>query len=66
MARTRAGCALKRFAIEEFSIAELLDDPIAQLLMKSDGVDRDTVERLLLDQIACSTNEIACSTKRLL
>ena len=43
---------MKRFAIEEFSIAELLDDSIAQLLMKSDGVDRDTVERLFLDQIA--------------
>ena len=28
---------MKRFAIEEFSIAELLDNFIAQLLMKSDG-----------------------------
>ena len=54
MARTRAGYALKRFAIEEYSIAELLDDPIAGRLMKSDGVDRQALEQLLLDQIAHS------------
>jgi hypothetical protein len=46
------GCDLRRFAIEEFSIAELLDDPIAHLLMNSDGVDRHTLEPLLIDQIA--------------
>jgi len=28
------------------SIAELLDDPIARLLMKSDGVDRGALERV--------------------
>ena len=53
MARTRAGYALKRLAIE-YSIAKLLDDPIAGLLMKSDGVDRQALERLLLDQIGHS------------
>jgi hypothetical protein len=48
-----AGDALKRrFAIGEFSIAELLDDPIAHMLMKSDGVDRQALESLLIDQIA--------------
>jgi hypothetical protein len=47
MARARAGYALKRFAIEEYSIAELLDDPIRALLMKSDGVDRQTLEYAL-------------------
>ena len=46
---------MKRFVTEEYSIAELLDDPIAILLMKSDGVDRRIVERLLLDQIAPSS-----------
>lgn len=45
---------MKRFVAEEYSIAELLDDPIAILLMKSDGIDRRIVERLLLDQIAPS------------
>jgi hypothetical protein len=35
------------------SIAELLDDPIARLLMKSDGVDRGALERLF-GQIAHS------------
>ena len=35
------------------SIAELLDDPIARLLMKSDGVDRGTLERLF-DEVARS------------
>src|ERR1700730_14498500 len=47
MARARAGDALKRFAIEEDSIAELLDDPIRELLMKRDGVDRQTLEYAL-------------------
>jgi hypothetical protein len=42
------GHALKRFTIEEYSIAELLDDPIAGLLMKSDGVNRQALKRLLL------------------
>jgi hypothetical protein len=55
MARTwHPGCDLRRFVIEEFSIAELLDDPIAHLLMKSDGVDRHTLEPLLIHQIARS------------
>jgi hypothetical protein len=47
MARTRAGYALKRFAIEEYSIAKLLDGPIRALLMKSEGVDRQTLEYAL-------------------
>jgi hypothetical protein len=47
MARTRTGYPLKH------SIAELLDAPIARLLMKSDGVDRGALERLF-GQIAHS------------
>jgi hypothetical protein len=47
MPRT-AICSPARFATEGFSIGELLDDPIARLLMKSDGVDRQALERLLL------------------
>lgn len=31
---------MKRTGVEEHSIVELLDDPIAKLLMRSDGVDR--------------------------
>jgi hypothetical protein len=42
---------LNRFVIEECSIAELLDDPIAILLMKSDHVDRQGVESLLLGRL---------------
>lgn len=42
---------MKRFVTEEYSIAELLDDPIAILLMKSDGIDRQIFERSLLDQM---------------
>jgi hypothetical protein len=37
---------LKRLPIEEYSIAELLVDPIGALVMKS-GVDRQTVEYAL-------------------
>jgi len=37
--------------IEKHSIAELLDDPIAGLLMKSDGVNREALE--------CALHEIA-------
>ena len=39
------------FPIEEHLIAELLDDPIVGLLMKSDGVDREALE--------CALHEIA-------
>jgi hypothetical protein len=31
----------------EASLAELFDDPLVELVMKSDGVDRGCVERLL-------------------
>jgi hypothetical protein len=31
---------VKRTGVEEHSVLELLDDPIAKLLMKSDGVNR--------------------------
>jgi hypothetical protein len=48
MPRTGAAGTPERFAIEEFSIGELLDDPIARLLMRSDGVDHQAVECLLL------------------
>jgi hypothetical protein len=47
MPRTGTACGPACFAVEEFSIGELLDDPIARLLMRSDGVDRQAVERLL-------------------
>jgi hypothetical protein len=39
---------LKQLPIEEYSIAELLDDPISALLMKSDGVDRQGVGSMAL------------------
>ena len=45
MAGARGGQALKRIAIKEYSLAELLDDPLVGALMKSDGVER------LLDEI---------------
>ena len=48
MARARAGYALKRFAIEYSSIAELLAGPIRALLVKSEGVDRQALEALHL------------------
>jgi hypothetical protein len=38
---------LKQLPIEEYSIAEPLDDPISALLMKSDGVDRQALEYAL-------------------
>ncbi len=31
---------MRRTGVEEHSIVELLDDPIAKLLMESDGVNR--------------------------
>jgi hypothetical protein len=34
-------------AIEEFSLAELLDDPMVGLIMQRDGVERQSLERLL-------------------
>ena len=39
----------------EYSLAELVDDPLVGLLMKSDGVDRRSIE-LLFDRIACSAS----------
>ena len=47
MACARVWYALKQLPIEEYSIAELLDDPIGALLMKSDGVDRQALEYAL-------------------
>jgi hypothetical protein len=47
VARARGGQALKRIPITEYSLAELLDDPLVGALMKSDGVDRRTLDRLL-------------------
>ena len=47
MAGARGGQALKRIAIKEYSLAELLDDPLVGALMKSDGVERRILERLL-------------------
>jgi hypothetical protein len=35
---------LKLLPREEYSIAELLNDPIGALLMRSNGVDRETLE----------------------
>ena len=35
------------------SLAELIDDPLISLLMKSDGVDRRELERLL-KRVACT------------
>ena len=38
------GAGLTHFS--EYSLAELLDDPLVELVMKSDGVDRRTIELL--------------------
>jgi hypothetical protein len=37
----------------EYSFAELVEDPLVGLLMKSDGVDRRSIE-LLFERVACS------------
>jgi hypothetical protein len=37
----------------EYSLAELVDDPLVGLLMKSDGVDRRSIE-LLFERVARS------------
>ena len=37
----------------ENSLAELVEDPLVGLLMKSDGVDRRSIE-LLFERVACS------------
>lgn len=37
----------------EFSLAELVEDPLVGLLMKSDGVDRRSIE-LLFERVARS------------
>jgi hypothetical protein len=47
VARAGGGQALKRIPITEYSLAELLEDPLVGVLMKSDGVDRRALERLL-------------------
>jgi hypothetical protein len=39
------GCA------QNFSLAELMQDPLIGLMMKSDGVDRRTIE-LLFEQVS--------------
>jgi hypothetical protein len=39
--------------IAEYSLAELVEDPLVGLLMKSDGVDRHSIE-LLFKRIAYS------------
>jgi len=39
--------------IAEYSLAELVEDPMVGLLMKSDGVDRHSIE-LLFERIAHS------------
>jgi hypothetical protein len=37
----------------EYTLAELVEDPLVGLLMKSDGVDRRSIE-LLFEQVASS------------
>jgi hypothetical protein len=39
--------------ITEYSLAELVEDPLVGLLMKSDGVDRRSIE-LLFERVARS------------
>ena len=39
--------------ITEYSLAELVEDPLIGLLMKSDGVDRRSIE-LLFERVARS------------
>jgi hypothetical protein len=46
VARARGRQAVKRMAIVEFSLDELLDDPMVGLVMRRDGVDRRTFKRL--------------------
>jgi hypothetical protein len=40
----------------EYSLAELVDDPLVALLMKSDGVDRRSIE-LLFERVARSARD---------
>jgi hypothetical protein len=46
---------LRRFAVEGFSIAELLDDPIAHLPMKSDGAPSEHSDRTLSQNFDMAT-----------
>jgi hypothetical protein len=46
VARARGRQAVKRMAIVEFSLDELLDDPMVGLVMRRDGVDRRAFKRL--------------------
>ena len=39
--------------ITEYSLAELVEDPLVSLVMKSDGVDRQNIE-LLFERVANS------------
>lgn len=44
---------MKRRGVEQNSIAELLDDPFAKLLMNSDGVDRRVLQLELTQMARC-------------
>jgi len=43
--------SVRREAIAECSLADLVEDPLVGLMMRSDGVDRHTVE-LLFQRVA--------------
>jgi hypothetical protein len=50
-----------RKAIAECSLADLVEDPLVGLMMRSDGVDRHTVE-LLFERVAQARDvDGACS-----
>jgi hypothetical protein len=38
----------------DWSLADLIDDPLIGLIMRSDGVDRQSIE-FLFQRVACST-----------
>jgi hypothetical protein len=42
----------------ETPLAELLDDPVVELVMKSDGVERGSLERLL-ETVECGRLRVA-------
>jgi hypothetical protein len=47
------GRSVMDYKTAEYSLAELVEDPLVGLLMKSDGVDRRSIE-LLFERVARS------------
>jgi hypothetical protein len=47
----------------EWSLSELIDDPLVGLVMRSDGVDRHSIE-LLFERVASSSRYRCCEALR--